>query len=231
MSADTLQPGLLAITGSDSTRLLQGQLTCDVNLAPGENCWGAHCTPQGRVISLFQLHYTETGFYLQMPATLVPIALAGLKKYAVFFKVTLADVSDHWPADFPRPALDWHAQLITQNIPSLLPETSEKFFTHELRLTALNMISFTKGCYTGQEIIARMHYRGKPKHLLYRAHCRTSTDLQRGQAIYTAQGADATLVDYDASRLLIVAPIARIASQFFIDKNNTIVIDTLQEIP
>jgi folate-binding Fe-S cluster repair protein YgfZ len=37
-------------------------------------------------------------------------------------------------------------------------------------------VSFTKGCYTGQEVVARMHYRGKPKRRLYRAQ------LAQGQA-------------------------------------------------
>ena len=39
-----------------------------------------------------------------------------------------------------------------------------------LHLPALNAVSFTKGCYTGQEVVARTHYLGKVKRQLYRAH-------------------------------------------------------------
>ena len=42
-------------------------------------------------------------------------------------------------------------------------ETSEQFLPHEAGLIQAGGVSFSKGCYTGQEIIARMHYRGKLK--------------------------------------------------------------------
>ena len=43
----------------------------------------------------------------------------------------------------------------------------EKYTPQELHLDRHGYVSFTKGCYTGQEIVARLHYRGKLKKLLY----------------------------------------------------------------
>lgn len=63
--------------------------------------------------------------------------------------------------------LDWHLANIFAGIPTIYPETSGKFLPHDLNLHLLNAISFNKGCYTGQEIIARMQYRGKLKNHLY----------------------------------------------------------------
>lgn len=54
-------------------------------------------------------------------------------------------------------------------------ETTEKLIPQEINLQLLNGVSFTKGCYTGQEIIARMHYKATLKKHLYRAT--TSGDL------------------------------------------------------
>src|SRR5690606_29050247 len=57
----------------------------------------------------------------------------------------------------------WHSLDICSLIPTLYPETSELYLPHELNLPELNAVHFNKGCYTGQEVIARMHYRGKLK--------------------------------------------------------------------
>lgn len=57
----------------------------------------------------------------------------------------------------------WKSINIQNLLPEIYPETSEKFLPHELNLHQLNAINFAKGCYTGQEIIARMHYRAKFK--------------------------------------------------------------------
>src|SRR5262249_31631341 len=82
---------------------------------------------------------------------------------------------------------DWKVCMIQQGIPAIYPETSGKFLPHELNLHTLNAISFDKGCYTVQEIIARMHYRGKIKNHLY--YATGSGDLPKapGADIYALQ--------------------------------------------
>lgn len=60
----------------------------------------------------------------------------------------------------------WQYMNIQAQIPEIFPETSEKFLPHHLNLPALGAVSFTKGCYFGQEIIARMEYKGNIKYYL-----------------------------------------------------------------
>jgi len=48
-----------------------------------------------------------------------------------------------------------------------MPQDTERYTVQELHLDRHGYVSFSKGCYTGQEIVARMHYRGKPKKQLY----------------------------------------------------------------
>ena len=62
----------------------------------------------------------------------------------------------------------WQLSKIKQGWPDIAAETLETFLPHALSLDLAEAISFTKGCYTGQEIIARTHYRGKPKKRLAR---------------------------------------------------------------
>lgn len=243
--------GLLQISGYDAIKFLQGQLTCDLaEITPTESRLGAHCNPQGRVISLFRLFFYKENYYLQMPHSLLPIAIAALKKYAIFFKVALQDVSDQWVRigyrgndlikGFPVPnhpdeliqfddcivihlngryeilgpfekisplwkTLATHAQLskkewqrsdIQLGIPQIYPETSEKFLPHELNLPKLNAVSFKKGCFTGQEIIARMQYRGKLKKTLYSITLDAEVIPKRGHDIMLPNGNESTIVDF-----------------------------------
>jgi folate-binding protein YgfZ len=59
--------------------------------------------------------------------------------------------------------LAWHKFNILAELPNIYPEATEKFLPHHLNLPELGAVSFKKGCYTGQEIIARMEYLGNIK--------------------------------------------------------------------
>lgn len=57
----------------------------------------------------------------------------------------------------------WHYGLIQNKLIEIDAQTTEQFTPHELDLPSHNAVSFTKGCYVGQEIVARMQYLGKLK--------------------------------------------------------------------
>ena len=64
-----------------------------------------------------------------------------------------------------KPCWDWLE--IQAGIPDVEPSTQEQFVPQMLNLDILNGINFKKGCYTGQEIIARTHYLGSVKRRTY----------------------------------------------------------------
>lgn len=70
----------------------------------------------------------------------------------------------------------WALADIAEGLPQLEPATSEKFVAQMLNLDVLGAISFTKGCYTGQEVIARAHYRGRVKRRLQRWRTEGTSD-------------------------------------------------------
>ncbi|MDR3492817.1 MAG: folate-binding protein [Gammaproteobacteria bacterium] len=187
------QFGLLCIEGADAAKFLQGQLTCNMDeVTLTQSCLGAHCNPQGRIISLFDIFFHDNKYYLLIPFSMIPIAMKGLKKYAVFFKTTLTDASDD---NYLNEIIIPHKNKIEAGIPTIYPETSEKFLPHEINLQYLNGISFNKGCYTGQEIIARMHYRGHLKKHMYQFHVNTLTTPIPGSDIYNSNEACGIIVD------------------------------------
>ncbi len=95
----------------------------------------------------------------------------------------------------------WALLDIRAGIPTVYPETSEAFVPQMANLDLLEGVSFKKGCYTGQEVVARMRYLGKLKRRMYRAlvraeerpapgaelHCETSSSAQATGRVVDAQ--------------------------------------------
>lgn len=210
--------GQLTVTGAGAKKLLQGQLTCDLEQISLKPSPGAHCHRSGKIISLFTLAGEQDNYTLNMPRELVPLAMAALQKYAPLYRqVSLSDES--FPAkDITDPLL-----AIKAGFPALYPETSGMFFAHELNLIALGAVSLDKGCYTGQEIIARMHYRGKPKTHLLRVSVTSAETPVRGSDIFKAEGPAGKIVDFAALgnehyALLVTAPLSPLDTLFMDDR-------------
>lgn len=80
----------------------------------------------------------------------------------------------------------WTLLRILAGEPEVHPETSGHFVAQMLGLEELGAVHFNKGCYLGQEVIARAHYRGAVKRHLRRARCRSAESLQPGSAVFAA---------------------------------------------
>ena len=63
------------------------------------------------------------------------------------------------------------AILVANGIPFIGEGQAEEFTPHMLNLDLLGGVSFDKGCYTGQEIVARTHYKGATKRRALRFSC------------------------------------------------------------
>ncbi|WP_342345766.1 hypothetical protein [Shewanella dokdonensis] len=85
------------MTGEQNRSFIHGQITADVNaLAATDWCWGAHCDPKGKMLSAFRLFAVADTLMLLMPRDTVASDLPEFRKYAVFSKAELDDVSDAW---------------------------------------------------------------------------------------------------------------------------------------
>ena len=231
-NAKTIYPvahlAVLTVGGKDAAKLLQGQITCNVNDVTGiKSSLGALCNPKGRAITTFLLVKTGEDFLMVLPEELLEAVKKRLQMYVLRSDVILTDSSDQHcliglshPANPTEPLFattqeeiiavnlsatqsrslviakadkaialwsdrvgnqgfqpensdQWRYLDIISGIPWLTTETSEEFIPQMLNLDLLGGISFNKGCYTGQEIVARTHYLGKAKRALFLAECDT----------------------------------------------------------
>jgi folate-binding protein YgfZ len=107
----------------------------------------------------------------------------------------------------------WRRLDVAAGQPQIYTATSEEFVAQMLNLDVLQAVAFDKGCYTGQEVIARAHYRGRVKRRLQRFVTREPHPLAPGDAGRLSDGRSfkvveaITLVD-GRCEFLAVAPLA-----------------------
>lgn len=89
----------------------------------------------------------------------------------------------------------WRASDIAAGIPQVYAVTSEAFVAQMLNLDVLGGIAFDKGCYTGQEVIARAHYRGRVKRRMQRFRSTMPTKLTPGDSGTLRDGRSFRVVD------------------------------------
>jgi folate-binding protein YgfZ len=111
----------------------------------------------------------------------------------------------------------WRLLDIADGIPQVYAATSEEFVAQMLNLDALGGISFEKGCYTGQEVIARAHYRGRVKRRMQRFVSRGPAKVAIGESGQLTDGrafkvVDAVPLANGRCEFLAVAPIVGDAS-------------------
>jgi len=82
----------------------------------------------------------------------------------------------------------WQWLDIRAGVPLITRRTSEEFVPQMADFERLGGVSFHKGCYPGQEVVARTQYLGKVKRHLYRVHAATAIDI--GQAIFARDAPD-----------------------------------------
>ncbi len=93
----------------------------------------------------------------------------------------------------------WALHDIRGGIPTVYPETVEAFVPQMVNLQLIDGVSFTKGCYTGQEVVARMQYLGKLKRRMYWAEVETDSPPRPGDELHaptsTSEQASGRVVD------------------------------------
>lgn len=84
----------------------------------------------------------------------------------------------------------WSILDIRSGLPVIQNQTVESFVPQMVNLELINGVSFKKGCYPGQEIVARMQYLGKLKKRMYLAHIDFADTVQAGDALYSGNSAN-----------------------------------------
>ncbi len=125
----------------------------------------------------------------------------------------------------------WQLLNINAAQPSVVTETVEMFIPQMLNLHAIDGVSFKKGCYPGQEVVARLHYRGKLKRHMQIVQFTLDQLPLPGMPLYPIEGAEAA---QSIGNIVQVAPVSNheyralcvISNEFAINNNTCLDRDT-----
>ena len=147
----SLDYSTIRASGPDAEAFLQAQLSNDIRLLESrEAILAAWCNPKGRVICIFDVRREGGDYLLSVPTELAADVVRRLTLFRFRSKVEL-----ELEPGGARRDIDGLAEIG-------LAQT-EQYTPHMLNLDLLDAISFDKGCYPGQEIVARTHYKGATK--------------------------------------------------------------------
>lgn len=127
----------------------------------------------------------ETATLLRLPGTTMRYEIFTRLEHAAEIWTTLRKHCEPVGSD----GWEWHE--IQAGVPDVTPATLEAFVPQMLNLDVLGGINFKKGCYTGQEIVARTHYLGKVKRRMHLGHIAADTTPAPGSNIYGTDSAEA----------------------------------------
>ena len=113
---------------------------------------------------------------------------------------------------------DWRLAHIRSGRPWIWQTTAEEFVPQMVNLDLLGGISFTKGCYVGQEIVARTHNLGRIKRRMYRFSAPENTAIGAGDTVYAGGKPAGVVVDAVGSELLAVVRIESLQQGLALDE-------------
>ncbi|WP_410211946.1 YgfZ/GcvT domain-containing protein [Aquirhabdus sp.] len=195
MSAPTLSFSTLTLTGIDTEKFLQGQVTVDVtHISADEFRPTAICDLKGRIaFGLWLTRHSAEHIDIVIATDLLDSFKAHLRKYGAFSKMSASDSQSIFPAiadgfavfqadETATTIIEWQKTAIATGAAWITANTAGLFQPQELRLHQRDGVNYDKGCYLGQEIVARLYFRAKPKAWLHRVEG-SGVVPQAGQSI------------------------------------------------
>ncbi len=172
-----------SLNGVDAQKFLQGQVTVHVErLALNESRYTAICDLKGRIhFGLWIKKLNTESFELVTTHDQAEEFAKHIKKFGAFSKMKLEEIGSVFPTihgiqtEFSSNETDiytWQIEAIKSGQAWISKTTEHLFQPQELRLHQREGVHFDKGCYLGQEIVARLWFKAKPKHWLHLIHAK-----------------------------------------------------------
>ena len=232
---DDLDYSTICVSGADAFDFLQAQLAGDLarlgdnpkssdelsdenqqrDLA--ESILSAWCNPKGRVICLFRVAKSGEDYLLTLPTELADPVVKRLTMFRFRSQVEFSvEPATREQLGVDGSVDDWRLANLRAGIPEIGAAQSEQFTPHMLNLDLLGAASVDKGCYPGQEIVARTHFRGATKRRMLRFEC--SGRVAAGDKVSDGERDVGEVVNSVGGDLLAVVPLAKQNQQLTVKK-------------
>ena len=236
-------------TGPDAGPFLHAQLSADITaLEVGASTFATYCSTAGKVLALLLIGRLDQEYVLIGSSELLAGVIDRMKIFVLRAKVEIepapqtnvsAVLGPEAPAPILSPGIDalrytwgpedgpssedsdqWKHQELLHGVSWLDSETSEKFIPQMLGFEKIGAVSFSKGCYPGQEIVARTRYLGKVKRTPLIAVIKGKAGIENGARVqinYETEAIEGKVVDSapaeNQNTLLFIVTRTRVGEQ------------------
>lgn len=207
----------IRLAGKDAGKFLQGQLTINVAKLTSTPQACAIANLKGRVQFGLWVNCIDNVYTIIGATDCMADLQAHIKKYGAFSKLDIAVptpvypvlingepsfASDQTQADF----VAWAMASIERGNYWITQATQELFQPQELRLHQRGGVDYDKGCYLGQEIIARLYFKASPKAYLHRVRFVSDEMVQAGDKLGKVQVVNALQTPNGITGLVVGTP-------------------------
>ena len=207
------------LNGVDAQKFLQGQVTLNTEaLAENLTRYTAICSLKGRILfGLWLKKINPESFEIVVIADQAEEFAKHIKKFGAFSKMKLEQAGQVFPTlngdttDFSTTETDitaWQLQAIEAGQAWIEATTAQEFQPQELRLHQREGVHYDKGCYLGQEIIARLWFKAKPKHWLHLVQGTGDAPAAATQLNNDVEVVNSIAVDGGYKALVVAKPVA-----------------------
>ena len=216
----------LSIVGQNATNFLQGYVSCDLSESDERTAIPMAIPDiKGRVLASGWVHGTENELHLTIHPSLTDTIRDHLKPYLMFSKCNMVESELDWylascveisgvslklmPFELTltlreEEHVDLDQFQIEHQFVLIAEATTRQFLPQMLNLTHHGAVSFSKGCYLGQEVISRAEHRGRVKRGLLRIND-LPTDATVGSDVEINTGRKGKVVAIHEHEALVVA--------------------------
>ena len=205
------------LNGVDAQKFLQGQVTLHAErLEENTTRYTTICNLKGRILfGLWLTKINSESFEIVAVADQAEDLAKHIKKFGAFSKMKLEEVGQVYPTandihtTFSTEATDvqaWVLTAIESGQAFIQAASAELFQPQELRMHQRDGIHYDKGCYLGQEVIARLWFKAKPKAWLHLIAGTTAAPAVGEQLHNNVQVVNSIAIDGGYKALVVAKP-------------------------
>jgi len=255
---------LVKVSGKDTEVFLQSQFSNDIrHIQHNAIQINAYCQHQGKIIALLWVFVESDYYYLSIPSELKEFVLSKLNMFKLMSEVNIEDfsgkvyqyglinenndkafkINENLSLLISKELIKeaehnsyWEIVCVNEKLPEVYLSISEKYIPQSLNLDINEFgVSFNKGCYPGQEVVARMHYLGKPKRRLFHFISKfevlvgDSLDVENSKSLKSSGQVIRVANEGGEFHFLGVFELSHIYNQIFLNNNRNKLVKLIHE--